>query len=502
MSAFDTLNTKRQWLAELQPRNVAGASVATLRIGTRAVLTGPGDTPPNAYFQARLAAPPLIDHALEEAGLAAVTRGALEIDLSRGGDGQASNWPWTDYAYDGHPVQIWIGLHGAAWSDHELVLSGIMGSAEIRDGRMLVPVRGLLGELDVPFQTSVFAGTGGWEGGDDHKDVTLPTIYGHCLNVPADQVDAVNRRFVFGDRDVSSIDAVYEGGNSIGAAYTGDAANARVTPNVAPSYRLTLDAKGDATGSGFVDTTADIVQRMIVDRTSLSTADFDSDAWDDLATDRPGEIGHWTPPGDTRSVADIVTLLIKAIGAWIDQDPVTGKLTCGLIKPPSGTPEMIVSDTDMERGRLTLDAERVPEWKVPLFYGPNWLEMSGADLAGAVHGTAHEEFLAKAFRTTAAEDPDVKDDYPKSRPAEPRTTFYRDKSDADVQAAADLAIRKKRRRFYRCSIRGRGFDLHIGKVLRVIHPDHNLAAGADFVVRGISKRRSDGVGLLLWRLVD
>lgn len=500
MSVFTDTNQMRQWLLELSARDVDAATTRTLRIGTRALLTEPGDTPANAYFAPRLAAPPVIDHEATEAGFADVVRGAFAIALTRGGDGQASNWDWADYAYDGQAFSLWVGLHGAAWSDHEKILTGRLGSPEIRDGMLILPVRGLLGHLDVPFQAATFAGTGGWDGVAGLAGITMPAIYGHGLNLPAELVDPVNKRFVFHDGAVSAIDDAYEGGNSLAAAFTGDTANGRITPTASPSYRLTVDVQGDAGGAGFVETTSEIVQRILVDRTDLTSGDLDSTSWNALASSRAGEIGYWTPAGDSRAVRDVVGDLMRAIGAWVDQDPVSGKLVCGLVALPSGDPDLVIRHTDMEDGRLAVVRELPPHSEVGILYAPNWLVMNREELAASVRDTEHAAFLAHAFRRTADDDSDVLTDYPEAKPAADKITFYRDKADADTQASADLAIRKKRRRWYECTIYGRGLDLRIGHVARVYHPDHGLAAGALMTVRGIRKRvAGDAVTLSLWR---
>lgn len=484
---------RKIWLAEATPRD-PGVGQVKVRVATAGFITEPEDTPANARFINLLDGPPSLERKLPpglRGGIATAQNGALAIALT------APSAAWPFLAWAGHDVTIWTLRPGEAWSARVQVFLGLCGQPKLRGDRLLVPLQSNLGRLDKPLQDNLFAGTGGWDGGADLKDKPKPVLYGEAFNIEPVSVDPVNRRHVLHDGAVKAIDASYSGG-AAGAATTNDLANGRVTKTTAVgNLPFTIDARGDDLGAVYVDSHANVLRRLLEERCSLVTADLDTDALDALHTAEPGPMGFYAPDGPRLN--DTVSRILQSVDAWLDEGP-DGKLTCGLIAAPGGTPDGYLDIRDLVGGDLELIEVIEPVWELNVDYKPNWRVLGRAEMAGAIQDTAAESFFATPWRRVRAQDAGVLTDWPEAPAAAPMQTLFNDTADAQALADRRHAIRKVARYRYRFTALGAGLELFTGDVVQLSHPDLETPDGEKLRISRIRKPRGgERVTIEAWR---
>jgi hypothetical protein len=501
VSLFTDRRQGRQWLVTLQPHD--GTGVRTVRVGTRGFVTSPSDSPPNVTFLPVLEQGPEISRDLWRDGRLFGAADAAEGTLVIAIDG--SRLAWLDWHWTGRPVEARLALVGAPWSSHVLQLTGIVGEPQVqidaKTGRNLVlPIFGIQHLADTLVARTRFLGTGGWEGPADLADVVKPLAFGAVANITPLQVDPPNRRWVFHGGAAQAVDQGYDGGNSIAGAFTADAANGRVTPDVAPSGPFTIDARGDAAGGVYVDGGAKIMQRLLTVYGPYSPAQLDQAAFDALHTALPGPIALYIPAGQDANLRDLMDQVCVTLGAWWDEDR-QGRITCGqVVDPASVPPDLYLRESDVLAGSLQIEQEIEPAAETPVAFAPNWTPLTRDQLAGAVKGTARETLLAAAAQTVASTpDASVLTLYPNAARAEPLPTLWVNRSDAAARADRQFALRKVRRRLYGLTAVAEPYSITLGKVVFIRHPEGGLAAGKHLLVVRMRERAvDDRVGLGLW----
>jgi len=488
---------RKIWLAEATPRD-PGVGAVTLRVGTQAYITEPEDAPANARFIHLLDGPPRLERKLPpglRGGIATANNGALAIALA------APSAAWPFLAWAGHDVTIWTIRPGQAWASRVQVFAGLCGQPAVRGRKLIVPLQSNLGRLNKPLQDNLFGGTGGWDGPVDLQGKALPVAYGEVPNIEPVLVDPANRRGVFHDGAVQAVTAAYSGGAS-GAGVTNDLSLGRTTKTTAlGNLPFTLDVQGDALGAVYVNSHARILRRILEERSSLTTALLDTAAFDALHTAEPGAMGLFAPDGPRLDA--VVDRILQSVDAWLDEG-LDGKLTCGLIAAPTGTPDAWLDQRDLVGGDLDLIEVLPPVWELKVDYQPNWRPLSRSEMAGSIVDTATESFFAQPWRRVTAADAAVLTDWPEAPSAGPLPSLFINAVDAQALADRRHAIRKVARYRYRFTALASGQSdlsgLFTGNVVQLSHPDLETPAGEKLRISGIKKPRGgSSVTIEAWR---
>jgi hypothetical protein len=447
----------------------SGGSVVTRYFSNRGFVSAPADTPASTAYDDIVTAVPNIRSAMAEVfrGRSLVSFGDIEIDNSGG-----SRDGWLLDGWDGRPVKMYLG--DASWpkSDFRLVFSGATEDISASGNNALVlRVRDRQHLLDVPLQTNRVGGTG------STKDQRLPVCYGEVKNVEPVLVDAATRKYQVHDGSIQSIDAVYQDGAAI-ATYTASLGTGTFTLSAALTGRLTCDIKGSNAGS-YVNKTADVMQRLITDRTSLTVSDIDTASVDQLNTDAPGTVGIYVTD-DTATALTALDTLATGAGAYfcIGRD---GKVTMGLFKAPSGTAVVSLTDDDVELAQVELTRRIVPLKSVRVGYARFYVTIdSGAasSLTEAQRQRLRDEYLVAYAATGAtgfllAIDDDL------------AGTCYVNSSDAATEATRRATLWGSLRRVFRV----RGFmaaqQVKLGDVVSLDFARYGLTGGVLARVIGI-----------------
>lgn len=460
-------NRERTLLVEVDA--YSGGSLVTRYMSNRGFVSQPADTPANTAYDDIVTAVPNIRSSMAEVfrGRSLVSFGDIEIDNS-GGTRDA----WLLDGWDGRSVRLYLG--DATWpkSDFRLVFSGVVEDIQASGNNTLtLRIRDRQYLLDVPLQTNRIGGAG------TTKDQRLPVCYGEVKNIEPVLVDAATRKYQIHDGSIQSIDAVYQDGVAIGT-YTASLATGTFTLTAALTGRITCDAKGSNAGS-YVNKTADIMQRLVTDRTALTSGDFDAASVTQLNTDAPGVVGIYVTD-DRATVLSALDQLAIGAGAYfcIGRD---GKLTMGLFKAPSGTPVLTLTDDDVELAQLELTKRIVPLKSVRVGYARFYVTVdSGAasSLTEAQRQRLRDEYLV-AYAATGASG------FLMAVDGDLQGTAYVNASDASTEATRRATLWGSLRRVFRF----RGFlaaqQVKLGDVVALDFARYGLAGGVLARVVGI-----------------
>ena len=318
------------YLLEATPYSEAGTAEVTVRFATKHTTPGKPAFYNSVVWKQALTVALNTTVKVFDGDFGGGTRqyGAAVIDL-RGGELDAL----VGYNWDGRSVTVWRGDEDAAFGSFIQVFKGTVGSVSWNRSALTLNLSDYSEVVGKAAQQTLYAGTGAAEGGEDLKGKTKPLAFGAPRNVEPVQINSVYLVYQFHSRAAEAVDAVFDGGVALtaGSDYASYAALIAATV-AAGSYAtckaeglirlgapvafvLTADVQGDNTG-GFVETAADIIERVAVDFTELGSGDIDTAAFTALNTANSAACSYYAPAGDTTSAAQIFDALMVSVGGF------------------------------------------------------------------------------------------------------------------------------------------------------------------------------------------
>lgn len=249
------------YLAEVVAATDSAGTTTTLRFSTGAYVTGPAESPADAFYDPRIKQPA---NARRELAVGAVRLGVGELVLINTDGGLDA---LKAYAFDGRACTIKAGADGAAYVSLTTVLRGTIDSAEVTYREVTLRLRDRLAELDRPLLTTRFAGNNslpaGLEGtADDLRGQVKPRLYGRAFNLPVPCVNTSRLVYQVSDGAIQSIEGVYDRGAALTAGVARSYANigagsgaVTFTVNTTTDVLTTSTAHGYATGDAVNVTT-------------------------------------------------------------------------------------------------------------------------------------------------------------------------------------------------------------------------------------------------------
>lgn len=234
------------YLAVLAAYDIGAGSTTTLYYGTKGFTTGPADSPANQWFAPRIKqAPGMARSAFAQGasgGRTRTDRGTLVLSNEDGGLDDL-----IDYALDGRAITIWRGEEtGTFPTDFEEVVVATMEQPLIDSGEVRIELRGRHFEVDVPIQSTLYAGTGTLEGDESLKGKPKPLLYGKVRNFSPPLVNPAKLIYQLHDGAVQSVEGVYDSGIMLRSL---DAWTAR-TSNVSDDLYFVRHGDGDFVAGG------------------------------------------------------------------------------------------------------------------------------------------------------------------------------------------------------------------------------------------------------------
>lgn len=401
------------------------------------------------------------------------------------------------FATDGRAAEVRVGGLGTEYRGWPAAFVGVMGAREFSQYKVSVPLHDYADRLDVPVALSTYAGTGGREGGEDLAGKSRPRAFGRPKNVSGALVDATLLIYQVNDGQTQAIEAYV---NALPLDFAGDyptyadLAAATLAPgeyatclaegfarlhSLGNNETPTFNVEGDASGAGFVDTIASIVERIVLTATDLTPGELEADDFAAFEAAHSAKVSFYIGHDERPNVADVTTRLL-GFGKFHGFTR-GGRLTIGLFDLPSGAPRLRLRATDIDAGGVVpvplSPAMNPPPWRWTVEWGRNWTVMDGSRVAGAVTA-ARRAFLAEAVRLAGAEAPIVKHNHPLA-PERRIEAFYDSAADAQAEAERLLALWSSRRHLYRIPVPDlRPILLRLGHdCVHVTHDRFGFAAG-------------------------
>ena len=367
--------------------------------------------------------------------------GNIEVLLG-GGDHDAL----TSYFWDGRDVEVLMGGPDFSFTEFQRVVFGTADDITFNNRKLSIVFRSRADLLGVPVQQTLYAGTGGLEGGADIKGREKPRVYGTLQNMTPVLVDRTNQIYQFHDGAAQAVSAAYDGGAAL--TFGADVADITASAPAAGSYNtqlsggyirlgaeptkaLTADVQGDSTG-GYVSTAADIIQRIVENQTVLTSSDLDLASFAQVNLDNSAAVGVLLT-GET--AAQAITDLIQSIGgAWTFTRE--GLLTIAVFKltTSAGT----ITARDIVKDSISRVRTASPTWRRRLGYAKSWtVQPQDAVVASATD--ARKDFISQEYRFSLSEDTTIQTRRAGAESVE-RTTLLANQADADTEVARQQGL--------------------------------------------------------------
>jgi hypothetical protein len=391
-------------------------------------------------------------------GAAQEQAGAIVLD---NGDGRYDAAAMM--GFDGRTVELWKGTRARAFRDFTLLLRGTAERVSYDEGSFTIALRDRRATLDRPLNFSLYGGSGGLDGHDGIVGLAKPVALGNLTedngNVPAVNIDPVNLVYQVHDGPIEAIDAVRDKGIALtfeadypdydsliaadleGGEYATCLALGLIhldPENGSPVGAVTVDLLGDASGSGYVETTAALLRRIVTSRlgaANLSGSELDSLALDALATAQPAPVGYWAGTAQ-QSCLEVLSALAGGIGGWHAFDR-QGRFTAARLDLSGSAVETLTARETAQR-QPAQRSEVAPVWQLRVAWGRSWLVQTADALAGTVSDDDRAHY-GQAARYAVAEDSTIR---ARHRLAQSLTveSYFARQSDAESEVARLLAL--------------------------------------------------------------
>jgi hypothetical protein len=504
------------YIVEITAAIDAAGTTTVLRYASKPYTTKPTDTPANAFYDDRITNPASISRSLYSngttSGASRVNYGAVELSNVDGGLDSILN-----YSFDGRSLVIKIGNAGADYSTFTTILNGTMEQVEFTFSKVTILARDKLAIVDMPLQTTLYAGNNslpnGVEGVDDIAKTPKPLLYGQVFNIAPIMVNSSKLTYQINDGAIAAVSNVYDKGialtfhadepnvsdleahNPPSGKYTTCLSLGYIRVGSVPTGLLTCDATQGATSAN--RTTAQVLKAMAL-KAGIASGDINSSDVSALDTANNSVIGIWISEPDSAITA--MDKVAQSIGAFFGFDAL-GILRMGLFTAPIGSAVLEIDRNNIlsiEHGRTNDTDKGIPAWRINLNYQKNY-NIQTTDLAGAVTA-ARKNILALPSLTKSAEDSSIKTQYTLAATIEKETCLV-DATATQTEATRLLNLYKTNRDLYTVDI---ALDLSqtlpdLNNVVNVTINRFGLNSGKLFKIIGIesdySKNRAT---LTLW----
>lgn len=460
-------------------------------VATREFITGLGDTPESQPFAGVLNQPLNFSRSiLGGSGIATFATGGGEMIIQNSGD---YDFLPESYTLDGRDQEIRIGRDDIPFSDWFTIFKGVATSMHVDEAALRIDLADYAYKLDVPLQTSTYAGTGGIEGGEDLNGKRKPRAFGPTRNVTPTLLSANAQLYQVNDGPVEAIPAVYANGAALSVGTDHADSATLLAASVTSGYFdtciaegmfranylldgdvLTCDVEGDKTGGVYVETIGQIVRRIVSTSTALiDPSDLYLPSFDAFELASPYVAGFYASHNDDLTVSEALARFI-GYGNYFGFRR-NGKMEIVRFEAPDGPPAMRFARTDI----LDLRRERLPDglapppWRWRVGYGRNWTVQD--DVAGSVSDTTRA-FLAEQQRFAVAQSQNTKTNHPFAQERE-IGGYLRDEADAEAEASRMLALHSTSASLYRIQLDTRPFALDLGDVVEITFPRFDLTDG-------------------------
>lgn len=437
------------------------------------------------------------------------------------------------YYWAGRKIETYVGLReyisdpaATTFYNFARVFSGSCAKMDRRERSLLFSIRDNTHRLDIPIQTTLYAGTGGLEGSAEISGRPKPLIYGQVRQFEPVLIDASGLLYQFHDGSAQAVDAVRDKGAALSFVanfatsalliasspgsgnYSTCLAEGMLKLGASPAGTVTIDARGDNGGTlGYVSTVAGIVEKVVRDHGGFADEDLEIGSFADLNTANSSVVGFATRTEEVK-IVEVVGALVASIGGYATFDRV-GRLLVGRASEPAGqTPKVTLTTNDLlpevDGGAFAqTDTEVNVRHQVRVGYKRYWRTLTASDVAGSVSEANRLDF-SNEFRYENDEDATIRTAHLLATPLVINSLL-----DTSAAAASEatrlLNLYGVERGVRNVDLRTGLFRYRPGDVVKIDldTPLYGLEDGKQFVVSGFiedlgSGNRDRKITLFLW----
>lgn len=504
------------WLAADGKRRVVlveaqayvGGSVTTFYLSNLGYVSGPSDTPANTVYDDILVGTPQFVNSMGELFTGQTTPSWGDLDISNENGVRDA---WLNYGWDGRSLKLLLGDPDWPRGDFRNILVGATADIYAKDQNVLsLKMRDKQWRLNVPVQTNLIGGT------TPNKDLPIPLCYGPCRNIEPVLIDNALHKYQVNDGAVAAIAAVYDNGMSVG--FTADLATGTFVLLASPYGRITADVNGipsgakgwgefvygvDPWGGTYLFTAADLIEHLITNHSTLTSADLDASSFSDFNALCPQALNLYIKDRD--NLIAVLDSVITSVGGWygFSRD---GLLQLGvLIEPSTGTSVLDLVADDLVEGDLRCLKRQLPKAVIRLGYSKNWTVMSDgvsgvSGIAGAVTESRRAELSTEYLVATAEDALAIKTINLLALEPDLQGTLLVFEADAIAEAARRLALYGVVREIFQANAFTAAYGVNLGAIVNLTHPRYGFGAGAQAQVVKLTESLTRNRMLLeLWR---
>jgi hypothetical protein len=320
-----------------------------------------------------------------------------------------------------------------------------------------------------------------------NADSTIPLVFGECHNITPLLIDGTILRYQCHGGSVKWTFEVRDNGKPIAVTTHETLGYFELTQ--APAGAITVSIQGDNGGTGYTNTVAGIVQRIVtgygVAANRFTGSDLDAASLSAFDSAHPQPVGIYVT--DRTNVLAAVQDVAASIGA---QAVVTRAGLLRLVQlnfPATGTPTAIPQSAQIDR-TLQIVGRSSVQAAVKINYVKNWTVQAGLQTAIPAE---HKEMFASEWWAVTAKDDAVAAQYKLTTEPTPENTYLLTKEDALTEAQRRLAIRKTPRTTYRFEGTAAHLELELGQAVTLYSNRFGLSAGVLGVVTSLSPNWAD-----------
>jgi hypothetical protein len=425
----------------------------------------------------------------------------------RNADGRAVRIYAGDKVFDA-TRGIYIDPSNAALTT---LFSGLAQNWFLSETSLDIPLRDATYWLERPLQTSIYGGTGGYDGSADVAGLPKPKTRGGTTGNPIQNVtpvliDPTNRIYQYNDA-AGTVVAIAEGGDKTNITFQSNVSNLYSGSTNAGQYRtdnsrglfqlgstpvrtITADVTGQFPSAGVQTSLADIARYLLEEDCAVPAVNIDTSSFTATAAAYSYLAGFYfnaTPTTCLEAVGfvlqsagwKLIPLRSGALGVWVPQ-------------VASGSSPVAVLDTTVAQQCTPVSPPRSvtpPPLRLRVAHARNWTP-NLPDISSAITDMNRKSFLGTADRIATALNPDTS----YRRPTDPAPIGGGLLVQADAQACADrlMALWGPRRRLYSMPVPvSVGIAREIGHQVTVQWPADDLRNGKPGVIVGEQFRSAD-----------
>ena len=446
--------------------------------------------------------------------------GALRLDLQHLDDFTLSTLALLHW--DARALRIWRVREGSTWALTDTpMFRGTTDEPTWGITDATIPLFDRSRELDVPWLSATYAGTGTYEGQSDIKGQRKPRVLGrvlHCepialdhaapdaggspfarvaqvsdLTIKSNGLSVYERGVAFADASIHAVSDVYTW-TPIAGHVAVDVGRGVLRFGSAPVGVCTVVVDADEVDSTHVGLLALVI--LTADDGKYSSADFDAAALAALQSYYPSLAGIYV--NDDRTVAAVCDALAQSIGSAWKFTP-AGLFTVRQIGFRTSVMTLTADDLLDDPQVVTLPP---PVWRYEFGAAPCERVLNDSDIGDAAVPSTVRTFITSATRAQVTEVATVKDVRPLARESVVQSRFI-DTTFAAIEGSRQHNLLRRNRRQYVITVNRPFGSIREGDTVTWSYPGFGLDDGADFLVRAVDWRPGffddeDEVSLTLW----